>query len=259
MKRIFINLFTVFLLTISSIHCPACAAGLTVYFYTPENNTENLALLKTAFDRYLSEQGNYQFQPFDNQKNFEDTLNKKDCIYLLSSWHLNALQQKLPLQVVLLGTFNGSTVQKKMLSTKQDITDFSMLKNAIIAGAGNELYIRNLLQQMDGVKYKEIENTIKILVVPKDLDALGAVGFGMANAAISAESSLKKLEIANPNLHKQLHQIGITEKSLLLVAATLNKPSKDEIALLKILYNMTGTEASLKYLKLLGLDGWQWK
>lgn len=244
------------LLFITGSYCPACfGSGVTIYFYNPETNINNFAVLKTSFDSYLSTQGNYQFQPFDKQENFEQSINKKGNVYLLSSWHLNALQQRFPLQVVLIGTFKGNTAQKKILSAKKDIADFSMLKNTTLAGAGSEEYIRSVLQQIEPAKYKEISDTVKILKVPKDIDALMAVGFGMADAAIAAESSLKTLETLNLNQYKQLHSLGASEKSYLLVAATLEKPRKDETKVLEILFNMAGQ----KNLNLLGLDGWIWK
>lgn len=260
MKRIFTLFFTLFLVLAGS-YCPACfGTGVTIFFYNPETNIDNFATLKTEFESYLSNQGNYQFQPFDDKKNFEETLNKKGNIYLLSSWHFDALQQqKIPLQIALIGTFKGNSTQRKTLSAKKDIIDFSMLKNATIAGAGSEFYIRSILQQIGGEKYQELADKIKIQTVPKDIDALLAVGFGVANAAISAESSLKKLETINPNLYKQLHNLGYSEKSYLLVAATLEKPGKDEAKLLEILYNMSAKETSQKSLNFLGLDGWNWK
>lgn len=259
MKRIFTLLFSVFLF-ITGSYCPACfGAGVTIYFYNPETNIDNFATLKTAFDGYLSKQAEYQFQPFDNKENFEESLNKKGNIYLLSSWHLDILQQqKIPLQVALIGSFKGNTTQRKILSAKHEIMDFSMLKNTTIAGAGSEAYIRNVLQQIDAKKYKELADNIKILAVPKDIDALMAVGFGMATAAISAESGLKRLETFNPNQYKQLHNLGYSEKSYLLVAATLGKPGKNELKALEVLYNMSATEASQKNLNLLGLDEWKW-
>lgn len=253
--RISTLFFSLFLFIAGSYWTTCLGAGVTIYFYNPETNINNFAILKTSFDSYLSTQGNYQFQPFDKQETFEKNLGSKGSVYLLSSWHFTALQQKFPLQIALLGTFKGSTVQKKILSAKKDIVDFAMLKNATIAGAGSEEYIRSVLQQIDPAKYKDISDTVKILKVPKDIDALMAVGFNMADAAIAAESSLKTLENLNVNQYKQLHSLGESEKSYLLVAATLEKPKKDEAKVLEILFNMAGQ----KNLNLLGLDGWKWK
>ena len=243
-----------FLLVMNCISSVCFGADVTVYFYNPETNINNFALLKSSFDSYLSVYGDYQFQPFDSQDKIEQNI-RKGSIYLLSSWHLNALQQKFPLKIALVGTFKGNSTQKKILSVKKEMNDFSMLKNATISGAGSEEYNRSILQQIEPEKYKELADSIKILKVPKDIDALMAVGFGVADAAIAAENNLKILESLNSNQHKKLHSLGSSEQSYLLVAATLDKPDKNEMKVLNILFGMSGK----KDLNLLGLDGWIWK
>lgn len=259
MRWIFTLFFTLFLYFAGGCWVICSAAGVTIYFYNPETSIDNFVTLKTAFDSYLSTQGSYNFQPFDNQATFESAIKqqKKGNIYLLSSWHLDELQkQKIPLEIVLMGTSKGNSVQSKILSAKKEITDFNMLKSTTVAGAGSEEYIRNVLQK---ITKQKLPDNIKILSVPKDIDALMAVGFGVAAAAISAETSFTKLATINPNQHQQLHILGASEKSYFLVAATLEKPGKDEAQVLEILYKMAEKEAGQKSLNLLGLDGWKWK
>ncbi len=259
MKKISI-LFFAFLLILTSSGLTTCfAEPVTIYFYNPESSIDNFAMLKTNFDDYLLKQGSYQFQPFNNMEKFEEKLDKKNSIYLLSSWHFNTLQKKYPLKIALLGTYKDTIKQKKVLCAKKEIVDLTMLKTIkVIAGAGSEAYSRSILQQILGTRYKEIDE-IRILKVPKDIDALMAVGFGMAEAAISAEGTLKYLEDINPNQYKQLNYLGYSEANYLLVAATMDKPDKLESKLLDILYNMPADEKSQRDLLLLGLDGWKWK
>ncbi|MEY4767962.1 MAG: hypothetical protein RL637_601 [Pseudomonadota bacterium] len=235
------------------------SAGAVIYFYNPETNINNFATLKTGFDTYLSTQGPYQFQPFDSAENFEEALKqKKGNLYLLSSWHLAALRQrKIPLEIVLVATSKGNTMQSKILSAKREITDVTMLKDSTIAGSANEGYIRSVLSQMFGAKNKALLDQIKILVVPKDADALLSVSFGVSAAAVSTESSLNKFSIINPKQFQQLHTLGVSEKSYFLIAATLEKPNQDEMQLIEILHKMAETEAGEKNLNLLGLDGWK--
>lgn len=230
-----------------------------MFFYNPETNINNFATLKTAFEKYLSSQGAYQFQPFDDRNKFEGAVTQKTGnIYLLSSWHLEALRKKnIAIQIALIGSSKGKTKQSKVLSTKKEITDAAMLLGGTIASSGTEKYTRSILQQILGSQHKALVKKIKILTVPKDIDALMAVGFGMATAAISAESSLDKLAKINPNQFQQLHALGKSKKSYLLVAATLEKPQQEEIRLLEILKKMPENPEGEKNLKLLGLDGWQ--
>ena len=131
-----------------------------------------------------------------------------------------------------------------------------MLKNTVVAGAGSEEYIQSVLKQILGKEQESLLKDIKILIVPKDIDAIMAVGFGMATAAISAESSLDKLAMINPNQFRELHGLGFSEKDYLLVAATLKKPEQQEAQLLEVLRKMS-EDAGEENLKLLGIDGWR--
>jgi hypothetical protein len=233
--------------------------GAFIYFYNPETNINNFATVKRAFDTYFVDQGGYHFQPFDDRSNFEAIVKQeKGNVYLLSSWHLSALrQQNIPLEIALIGTSKGNTLQRKVLSAKKEVQNVTMLKNTIVAGAGSEKYIYSILQQIVGKGQEALLKDIKILTVPKDIDAVMAVNFGMASAAISSESSLDKLATINPNQFQQLHSLGFSEKSYLLVAATLKKPEPQETQVLEVLRKMSETSEGIKSLKLLGIDGWK--
>lgn len=230
----------------------------TYYFYNTETNINNFATLKMGFDIYLVNHGGYLLQPFDLRENFEKVIHeKKGDVYLLSSWHLKELQQKkVPLEIALVGTSKGNTMQRKVLSAKKDIVDFAMLKNTVVAAAGSEEYVHSILKQILGKGQEALLKDIKILIVPKDIDAVMAVGFGMATAAISAESGLDKLATMSPNQFKELHSLGYSEKDYLLIAATLKKPDQQEIQLLEVLRKMSEEDAGVANLKVLGIDGW---
>ncbi len=259
MKRI-LSAFFIFSVFVTGGYWSAYSdEGSFIYFYNPETNINNFATLKKGFDIYLVNHGGYLFQPFDRRETFESVIQeKKGDVYLLSNWHLKALQQKnIPLKIALVGTSKGNTMQRKVLSTKKDIADVSMLKNTVIAGAGSEEYIQSVLKQILGKEQEALLKDIKILIVPKDIDAIMAVGFGMATAAISAESSLNKLAVINPNQYRDLHSLGVSEKDYLLIAATLKKPEKQEAQLLEVLRKMSDADAGEENLKMLGIDGWR--
>lgn len=237
----------------------ASAAGTTktVFFYNPESSVDNFAALKTEFDNYLSGQGEYNFQPFSERSTFESMLSDKaQGVYLLSSWHYAQLNAKTPLEAVLVGVIKGELQQRKILTSK-DLGDISALAGATIAGSGSEDYLRSQLQQMLGSQYSSLSAKIKLLTVPKDIDALMAVGFGVAAAAISSESSLNKLAMINPKQHAQLKTLASGEKSFLLIAAVAKQQQNDEASLLKVIEAMGQQPSGEKKLKMLGLDGWK--
>lgn len=229
------------------------------YFFNTESNINNFVSLKMGFDIYFVERGGYLIQPFDLRENFEAVIQeKKGYVYLLSNWHLKELQRKhIPLEIALIATSKGNTMQRKVLSAGKDIVNFDMLKNTVVAAAGSEEYAQGILKQILGKEHEALFKDIKILIVPKDIDALLAIGFGMASAAISAESGLEKLAMFNPNHFRELHSLGFSEKDYLLIAATLKKPDQKEVQLLEALRKMSEAEAGRENLKLLGIDGWR--
>ncbi|MGR8934356.1 MAG: hypothetical protein ACU837_08210 [Gammaproteobacteria bacterium] len=238
-------------------HAPKADIPQTVFFYNPETNIDNFAMLKTEFDGYLSSQGAYSFQPFSERNTFEKMLaDKSSGVYLLSSWHYSQLNTKLPLEAVLVGVNKGEIQQRKILASK-DVGNIAALSGATIAGAGSEEYMRNQLQQMLGGNYTALMPKIKLLAVPKDIDALLAVGFGVANAAISSESSFNKLALINPKQHAQLKTLAVGEKTFQLIAAVAKSEKRQEAPLLKVIENMGQHDSGEKRLKMLGLDGWK--
>lgn len=233
----------------------ALALPYTVFFYNPETSVDNFAVLKTEFDTFLGNQGNYNFQPFNDRATFEKTLQDKPAgVYLLSSWHYALLNEKIPLNPILVGMTKGEVAQRKTLASKPGM-EAETLKDATVAGAGTEDYLRTLLKKMLG--NEALVNSFKLLTVPKDIDALMAVGFGMAQAAISSEASLNKLAIINAKQYSQLKPLATSEKNLLLIAAIPRQTRPEDIPLVKIIESMVQQPGGEKNLKLLGLDGWK--
>jgi hypothetical protein len=236
---------------------PGAAVSPTVFFYNPETSVDNFATLKTEFDTYLAGQGGYTFQPFSDRATFERMLlGRPQGLYLLSSWHYSQLNAKIPLEPVLVGTAKGEFLQRKVL-TARDAATPQALKGATVAGAGTEDYLRNLLRQMLGPEQQALVDSFELLAVPKDIDALMAVGFGMAKAAISSEGSLGKLALINAKQHRELKTLASSDKSFLLIAAVPKQAQAQEAPLIKVIEAMSQQPEGEKNLRLLGLDGWK--
>lgn len=260
MKR-FPSLFFIFYLSITSLcWSTSVRAGTTICFYNPETNIDNFATLRTSFDDLLSKAGEFNFQPFDDAKVFEDNIKQKKCdVYLLSSWYFEILQRRASLKTVLVGTYKGNTTQSKMLVTKKELSDITMLKNAVIASASSEPYTRSALEKMYGIKNKAIIDTFKIIKITRDMDALMGLGSGTAIAALCTEGNFSRLALLNPPLYQQLHALGTTEKNYFLVVAISDRNNKKQMQATEILQKMSASDAGEKNLNLLGLDGWTLK
>jgi hypothetical protein len=225
----------------------------TIYFFNQEANINNFASLKIEFDTYFSSVGGYQLQPFNDKDIFEKTVAlKRDGVLLLSSWHYKKLKGKLSLKAVLVGVLNGKATQKKVLSAKKDTSAQEPVAMKI-ASAGNREYTRNILEEIFGSQGKEFV----IMPVPKDIDALMAVGYGMATAALTSESSLSNLEKINPKQHQQLKQLGKSGEMFLVIAAIPVDIEAKNGPLLEAMVKMGATTGGENKLRMLGLQGFR--
>lgn len=236
-----------------------CAARCTVYFYNPETNIDNYVSLKTSFDTYLAKHGNgYQFQPFDEKEVFENVVGNGDGgLYLISSWHYRLLRQKLPVQPVLVGVSGGASSQRKILSAGRKIVDLEQLRGKSVAVAGSKAYSRNVLEQIFAGKPPELVGSLHLVLVPKDIDALMAVGYGMAAAALTTEKSLNDLRAINPKQYDLLAPLGASQAALLTLAVVPSPHTGTAESLLEMVERMRNDDTGGDTLHMLGLDGWK--
>ncbi len=267
--RQFIALWTLAGCLLFLVFCTAYAdTKYTIYFYNPETNINNFASLKIEFDRYLSDYGLFKFQPFSDRKTFEKFIaGKNDGVFLLSSWHYQSLARKLPIESVLVGVSEGKSMHRKILSTKaryitsidslEDIINIDSLEGKSVASSGSEDYTRNILVQMLGEGKKNIVDSLKILTVPKDIDALMAVVFEMASLALTTEQGLTKLMSINLKQYGKLKHLVASKEILLPIIAKPKQPDERVNLLLTVIEEMGTSLEGRKKLKMLGIDGWK--
>ena len=223
----------------------------TIYFYSSETSINNFKSLKMEFDRYLSRLGPYEFQPFSEREAFEKYVkDQKQCILLLSSWHYSKINKEYALTATLAGTRNGQKYQKRVLVTKD-----KSVKTGRIASASSIEHTSSYLRAM--LKGKEIIDNIQVLTVPKDIDALMSVGFGMSRMALTSGSALDELEKVNPTLHQKMKIVAEGAESLSLIVAVPKGFSKGAEKIVAVFQNMAADPDGKEKLMMLGLDGWQ--
>ncbi len=231
---------------------------LTIYFYNPEININNFASLKKGFDTYLSAYGEYQLQPFSEREIFEKVaVSKNDGIFIISSWHYKKLKETIPIEPVLVAVSKNKSTCRKILSAKKNINNLTSLKNSNIASASSEDYTRNIIKQMLGDTINGIVRSVKVLSVPKDIDALMSVGFGVAEAALTTENSFAKLATINQKQYEMLKQLSVSEETLLPIVAVPKSLINECEPLLKVLEKMGMTPEGKNRLNMLGFDGWK--
>jgi ABC-type amino acid transport substrate-binding protein len=161
------------------------------------------------------------------------------------------------MQARLVGVLKGKATYKKILTAKNNIINIDSLKGKVVASSGSEDYTKKILMQMHGEENKDIVGSMKILTVPKDIDALMAVGYGMADSALTTERSLTKLAAINPKQYGFLMSLSKSEEILLPIIAAPAQ-SDEKIRLLIAIIEEMGTALDGKRkLKMLGVDGWK--
>jgi hypothetical protein len=244
-------LFFIAMLTFMAMNAFAQANKITIYFYSSESTINNFKSLKMEFDRYLIKYGPYEFQPFSDRETFEKQIKDKEhCLIILSSWHYRNIYKDFALTAVLVGTRNGRKYQERILVATDENA-----KAGRIASASSLQHTSSSLQEM--LKGKNSIDITSILTVPKDIDALMSVGFGMSKFALTTKNSFNELKIANQPLHQQLKILAEGEESLLLIGAVPEQFMHDAQNIVTIIQNMTADQGAKEKLRMLELDGWQ--
>ena len=232
--------------------------NIIIYFYNPEINITRNAVLKNTFDLYLETQGAYQFQPVDNKETFEALIkDKKNAIFMMSNWHYLQLKKTRLLQtssLVLRGTKNGNDTYHKILVGKQTKLD---LQTMSLATSGNIEYSRSVLSDIYSKQSIDQFSSLQVLEVPKDIDALMAVGFGLADAALTTKSSLNKLSILYKQQNQPLLILGESQAQKRLAVVFKQIPQAEHHKIQSILKQMAKNKKGQRGLHMLGLDDWR--
>lgn len=228
----------------------------TIYFFSPEITVSSFNTLKAAFDGVLAPCGNYAFQPVARRADFEALLAKQEsALFLMSSTHYRELDDRMRLTPRLVGIRDAKIVQEHGLYTLKANGGVSSLRGATVAISGPREYAANLLRDMLRGEEPALADSINFLVVPKQVDALMAVSFGSATAALATESSVRRLAEINPRQAASLKLAASSAPILLPILVSPSDANASTKALLDVLSGLQQQPAGLQCLRMLGLDG----
>ena len=132
--------------------------------------------------------------------------------------------------------------------------DIEAAKPGLIASASSLPYTLSSLKRM---LKKYAEQTLRVLTVPKDIDALMSVGFGMAKLAFASGNTFDELKAVNPRLCRKMKIVMEGEETLLLILALPEGFTANRKKAIDIIKKMSMDPAGQKRIRMLGLDGWQ--
>lgn len=234
------KLFSLIFLIVTALY----ADSIKVYLYTPEMNVNNFKSLKISFDSYLSGYGNYELQPFSDKEMFEKYLKNKNSIAILSSWHYREIAKKYNLEAMLVAKKKGSVTDRKILVGQKN----SLLRGVVTSAYDTE-YTHKLLHSITN----ENSKALSVLRVPKEIDALMSVGFGMSRFALVSKDTFVHLQHINPILSKDLKIYYESDPEYRMLLAC-NEKDKEVDTLVSIFKNMELSADGKNILNMIGVD-----
>lgn len=213
-----------------------------VYYYTTEKNIDSFKTLKVAFDRYLSQYGEYEFQAFSDEKQFESFIRDSNSIVMLSSLHYKQISKENQLRAVLVAQKKKSIMDTNVIVGRKD----SPLSGTITT-AFSEKYTKKLLQRTLGIK------NLTQLKVPKEIDALMSVGYGMSQFASVSKSSFQLLQKTNKSLTGNMYIYSESDPKYRMLVA-VHKAHGLDSNIIKVFSNMRKSTKGKHVLKLLEID-----
>jgi len=216
------------------------ADSCQILYYTPKQKTQNYKDLKVLFDKYLKSYGAFEFQPFSDKKTFEQFVSRSNCLFMLSGYHFKEIARNYNLKPLLVEKSGNTVSETNVLIAK------SYSVNGIVTSAFSSDYTNQLVRKSIGTK-------LEVLKVPKEIDALMALGYGMSQVAAVSRESFEHLKKVNPTLTKDMRIISESLPIYRMIVATKSNHSisNQEMELFKRMHtDLNGR----KVLRLLGID-----
>jgi hypothetical protein len=191
----------------------AHAQGKTLYFYSPEFGPGNLSVLTEAVDVFFTDSGvKIQFQPFARLEDFRQEIKANPPTFVIApKWVTEHECIDPSLTAIVQPLRGGATSGRRALMAGPSVESAKQIANGSVAaavpatGGGRE--------DVSMGRFRADNPTVNVIPVPKDIDALLAVGFGQVDAAFVSLAQFEMLERVNPNLTANLREIGYSQES----------------------------------------------
>jgi len=234
----------------------AHAGNPKLFFFSPDFSPGNLSVLTQAVDAYLREAGTEtRFQAFVRFEDFrrEVAAQRPDFI-VVPDWAATPACLGFELTPLAKPVRGGESVGRKALIARSSVGSLADLRNASIAatvppgGSPNGSGLDRIRREQPGVR---------IIQVPKEIDALLAVAFGQVDAAYVSTRQFDMFAGVNPKLGTELKEIGYAEAMPFpLIYATANADSTEIAQIRKAVAGVSTSGTGKRLVGLLGYDGW---
>ncbi len=253
MRRVVLLLLVEALLAFPAL---AAAEPVRLFYFSPDFSPGNLSVLTQAADAYFRESdADTRFQAFVRFQDFErEVLAQKPEFVVVPDWANGTECLGVELRALAKPRRGGESSGRKALIAKPkvrgiaDIAEGSIAATVAPSGAPAGSALQKLQREHPGVR---------IISVPKEIDALLAVAFGQVDAAYVSTGQFGLLAGVNPKLGNDLKEIGYAESTPFpMIYATAHASDEQVDAVRTAVAAISTTGTGKRLIGLLGYDEW---
>jgi hypothetical protein len=253
MRRVVQLAFTIALLGAAEL---AQAEPVRLFFFSPDFSPGNLSVLTQAADAYFREsKADTRFQAFVRFEDFErEFLAQKPEFVVVPDWANDTRCLGSELVALAKPVRGGESHGRKALIARPtvrsvaDISKGSIAATMMPGGAAAGSALDRIRREHPGVR---------IIPVPKEIDALLAVAFGQVDAAFVSTGQFGLLAGVSPKLGTDLKEIGYAESTPFpMIYATPYATSEQADNVRSALSSVASTGTGKRLIALLGYDDW---
>jgi len=207
------------------------------------------------FTQYVLQFGDYIVQPINDPMIIKQTMrDNHSWIMIISSTIYKKITQDIPLTPLMVMSKDDSILMKDIIVYKKNSGKEKLLNGCVLASSRPKGYIDQALTSFPN----EINrNKTKIVIVPRDMDALMSIVLDVAQVALVSEDSLLKLSKLNATQEQNIARINAGKKMLRPILAVSKQSPINYQRLVSIFQSMDTDPKAQPLCQLLGMTKWQ--
>lgn len=236
------------------------AAPGTIVFFDPDANHNAIIEIKTWFDAYLQRVApGLQFQPVQNSAMLEKLVKDGTARYVIVSSAFLKQAAAGTFVPIMLPAKHGDVYYRKILVDRGTNPPGDLVGHSIAATLGTTDIATGSKRVLEELRQggAKVERT-RVIPVSKDIDALLALTFGQADAALVTPASLPVLARINPaaaaSFRQVLNTAAIVRSPFCAVESTTTAAERQQMQ--EILKKMSADEDGARAMNTLGFDAW---
>jgi ABC-type amino acid transport substrate-binding protein len=239
-----------------SVPAFAQAEPVRLFYFSPDFSPGNLSVLTQAADAYFREsKAEARFQAFVRFEDFErEVAAQKPEFVVVPDWANGTDCLGIELSALAKPQRGGESTGRKALVARPkvrsvaDIPEGSIAATVTPSGVTPGSALERIQREHPGVR---------IISVPKEIDALLAVAFGQVDAAFVSTGQFGLLAGVSPKLGADLKEIGYSESTPFpMIYATAYATTEQIDDVRTAVSNVASTGSGKRLIGLLGYDEW---